>query len=200
MFSLVNGLSSTTSFGPPLPSFGCFVGTMPLYDSPALKRRASVHLGLIALRLLPAVRVRLPSDGSGVSRFSRVKFLCMLRVFDSAGHGVLAFSYAALLSSGWADTVDSLILPISELTTSGYLACICPFPTLQVRRCRRPRMVRGQDGSLLLSCMTLSFTTSRRFIPTLSSQDWLPHSAGFYVSEMNWPIDGTPCPFNRKSR
>src|SRR5215472_11325350 len=33
----------------------------------------------------------------------------------------------------------------------------------------RPRMVRGQDGSLLLSCMTLSFTTSRRFIPTLTS-------------------------------
>src|SRR5215831_17187487 len=30
-------------------------------------------------------------------------------------------------------------------------------------------MVRGQDGSLLLSCMTLSFTTSRRFIPTLTS-------------------------------
>jgi len=30
-------------------------------------------------------------------------------------------------------------------------------------------MARGQDGSLRLSCMTLSFTTPRRFIPTLSS-------------------------------
>src|SRR5215469_14927656 len=28
---------------------------------------------------------------------------------------------------------------------------------------------RGQDGSLRLSCMTLSFTAQRRFIPTLSS-------------------------------
>ena len=30
-------------------------------------------------------------------------------------------------------------------------------------------MARGQDGSLRLSCMTLSFTAPRRFIPTLSS-------------------------------
>src|SRR6266853_8034 len=61
-----------------------------------------------------------------------------------------------------------LILAFSELTISGYPACMCLFPTLQVRRYRRPHMGRGQDGSLLLSCMTLSFTTSRRFIPTLS--------------------------------
>ena len=38
-------------------------------------------------------------------------------------------------------------------------------------------MARGRDGSLLLSRMTLSFTTPRRFIPTLSSQEWLaPHA------------------------
>src|SRR5579859_2550292 len=47
-------------------------------------------------------------------------------------------------------------------------------------------MARGQDGSLFLSCMTLSFTTPRRFIPTLSSQNWLPHGSdfpeGFHVS------------------
>src|ERR1700732_3563179 len=61
-----------------------------------------------------------------------------------------------------------LVLAFSELTISGYPAYMCLFPTLQVRRCRRPHMGRGQDGSLLLSCMTLSFTTSRRFIPTLS--------------------------------
>jgi hypothetical protein len=30
-------------------------------------------------------------------------------------------------------------------------------------------MTRGQDGSLLLSCMTLSFTTPRRFIPAHSA-------------------------------
>src|SRR5437763_4059011 len=106
----------------------------------------AVHLGLIAHRLLPAVRVVPTTDSSGVSRFSRVEFLCMPGVFDSAGDSALAFTYTALLSSGWADTVDSLIGPISELTTSGYPACICPFPTLQVRPCGPPSHGRGQDG------------------------------------------------------
>src|ERR1700681_708407 len=48
----------------------------------------------------------------------------------------------------------------------GYPACTCPCPTLRERHYCCPHMARGQDGSLLLSCMTLSFTTSRRFIPT----------------------------------
>ena len=40
-----------------------------------------------------------------------------------------------------------LILAISELTTSGYPAYMCPCPTLQVRGCaHRPHMARGQDG------------------------------------------------------
>lgn len=50
-----------------------------------------------------------------------------------------------------------------------YPACIYPFPTLQVQPHDCPRMVRGQVGSLFLACMTLTFTTPRRFIPTLSS-------------------------------
>jgi hypothetical protein len=33
-FSLVRGLPSATSCGPPWPSFGCLAGTMPRYDSP----------------------------------------------------------------------------------------------------------------------------------------------------------------------
>ena len=62
-----------------------------------------------------------------------------------------------------------LILAISELTTSGYPAYMCPRPNASSAALPdRPHMARGQDGSLLLSCMTLSFTTSRRFIPTLS--------------------------------
>jgi len=39
-----------------------------------------------------------------------------------------------------------LVLAFSELTISGYPAYMCLFPTLQVRRCRRPHMGRGQDG------------------------------------------------------
>src|SRR6266849_2504495 len=68
-----------------------------------------------------------------------------------------------------------LILAISELTTSGYPAYMCLFPTLQVRPRDRPLIGRGQDGLLFLSCMTLSFTTSPRFTPTLSRRNRLPH-------------------------
>jgi hypothetical protein len=52
----------------------------------------------------------------------------------------------------------------------GYPAYMCPCPTLQVRRYRRPRMVGARMVRYSFSCMTLAFTTSRRFIPTLSRQ------------------------------
>src|SRR5260370_36229210 len=64
-------------------------------QSPALVRRfrryyavarlpTAVHGGLMAHRLLlPAPS--LPAGGLGVSRFSRMAFLCMLGGFDSAG-------------------------------------------------------------------------------------------------------------------
>ena len=69
----------------------------------------AVHPGLIAHRLHPAVRV-VPTTGSnGASRFSHVKFLCMRGVFDSAGSGALALTHAGSCSSGFVDTVDSLI-------------------------------------------------------------------------------------------
>src|SRR6266853_4568743 len=80
-----------------------------------------------------------------------------------------------------------LILAFSELTISGYPACMCLFPTLQVRRYRRPHMGRGQDGSLLLSCMTLSFTTSRRFIPTLSRLSAYPTFSKKFGGRNLWP-------------
>src|SRR5258708_18594896 len=84
VFSLVSGLPSTTSAGGFPLLFGCFAGTTPLYDSPALKRRAAVHEGLIAHRFLPPA-CRLAASGSdGVSRFSRLEFLFVLWVFDSA--------------------------------------------------------------------------------------------------------------------
>src|SRR5438552_19081868 len=65
-------------------------------QSPALVRRfrryyavarlpAAVHGGLMAHRFLHPAR-RLPATGGyGVSRFSRMEFLCMRGVFDSAG-------------------------------------------------------------------------------------------------------------------
>ena len=51
----------------------------------AVRLPAAVHPGLIAPRVLPAVRVLTTTDVNGVSRFSRVEFLCLPGVFDSAG-------------------------------------------------------------------------------------------------------------------
>src|SRR5438445_12270232 len=69
VFSLVSGLPSTTSAGGCPLLFGCFVSTTPLYDSPALKRRATVHGGLMAHRLLLPARSLL-ADRDRSSRFS----------------------------------------------------------------------------------------------------------------------------------
>jgi hypothetical protein len=51
----------------------------------AVRLPAAVHEGLIAHRVLPPARAALRAGGYGVSRFSRMKFLRMLGVFDSAG-------------------------------------------------------------------------------------------------------------------
>ena len=80
VFSLASGLPSATSASGRPPLFGCFVGTMPLYDSPWPCMR---DLPLIAFSL-PARRT-LPTGSHGVSRFSRMEFLRMPGVFDSAG-------------------------------------------------------------------------------------------------------------------
>lgn len=51
----------------------------------AVRLPAAVHEGLIAHRVLPPARATLLAGGHGVSRFSRMEFLRMLGVFDSAG-------------------------------------------------------------------------------------------------------------------
>ena len=64
-----------------------------------------------------------------------------------------------------------------------------PVPRFKGVLAERPRRARGQDGSLLLSCMTLSFTTPRRFIPTLSEQ-LLPKLYSFLIfhgQPWGWP-------------
>src|SRR5258708_6459056 len=141
-FSLVSGLPSTISFGPPLPSFDRFVGTMPLCDSrrargtyrsspsptdppltgcewlqglSVLAREVSMHAW--------GLRLRRACDALAISRTPQ----CCLPV---------RLTPSALL-----------ILAFSELTISGYPAYMCPCPTLQVRGCaHRPHMARGQDG------------------------------------------------------
>ena len=113
MFSLVSGLPSTPSAGGPSPLFGCFAGTMPLYDSPS-----PYTWGLIAHRFLPPARGLPTTDGDGASRFSRVEFLCMRGVFDSAGTAVHSrYRAPPYCLPGWRDTVGSPDLPFSELNT-----------------------------------------------------------------------------------
>ena len=51
----------------------------------AVRLPAAVHEGLIAHRVLPPARRLLQAGGNGVSRFSRMEFLRMHGVFDSAG-------------------------------------------------------------------------------------------------------------------
>jgi len=50
----------------------------------AVRLPAAVHEGLIAHRVPPPARP-VVAGGSGASRFSRMEFLCMPGVFDSAG-------------------------------------------------------------------------------------------------------------------
>jgi hypothetical protein len=61
---------------PSSPWPAAFVRRLRRYYA-AARLPAPVHLGLIAHRLLPTVRVLLTSVGRGASRFSRVKFLCI---------------------------------------------------------------------------------------------------------------------------
>jgi hypothetical protein len=51
----------------------------------AVRLPAAVHEGLTAHRVLPPARRLLPAGDNGASRFSRMEFLCMHGVFDSAG-------------------------------------------------------------------------------------------------------------------
>ena len=46
-----------------------------------------------------------------------------------------------------------------------YPACLCPYQRFACHLAANTRMTRGQDGSLFLSCRTLSFLTPYRFIP-----------------------------------
>ena len=74
-----------------------------------------------------------------------------------------------------------------------------PGPLMPLSTLRRPprgglRKTRGQDGSLLLSCETLAFSTSCRFIPT-HGRKTLVHgvSRGFRAANRRAPKRGGRC-------
>src|SRR5690242_17998820 len=100
VFSLACGLSSTTSAGDCSPLFSCFAGTTPQYDS---SPSFTGDLPLIAFSPRPA---HLLAGDDEASRFSRMKFLRILGVSDSAGsmpHSRLP--HDIVLPSGASDTI-----------------------------------------------------------------------------------------------
>ena len=58
-----------------------------------------------------------------------------------------------------------------------WLACRCPLSTLRYTPRDEQRMTRGQDGSLLLSCIGLS--------PTITCQFVLAHTPLFVLSRLS---------------
>ena len=166
VFSSVSGLPSTPSADGLPPLFGCFVGTTPLYDSPALKRRAAVHVGLIAHRLLPPARLPF-----GCGRLRGLSVLARgvsmhawgLRLRRVAAHSHLfAHRVLSFRLAGHRRHPDSAI---SELNTQP------AYSPVQRFKCGLSTALAWLGARVVCCaflCMTLSFTTPRRFIPTLS--------------------------------
>jgi hypothetical protein len=155
-FSLVSGLPSRLSAVGCPPLFEPLIGTTPKSDSwPAC---------LWVSRLSP-FPTGLPPNGAAdadqVSRFSCMMFLDVRGVSDCAGPlGDFVLLPPLVLSSLFV--IRST--PWTFSFTAQYPARPSPVyasPSALSRRCK----TRGQDGSLLLSCKTLAFSTSCRFIP-----------------------------------
>src|SRR5437667_5951814 len=161
MFSLVNGLPSTISFGPPLPSFD---PTLVLCRCTTPRCRACGSYSSSPSPTDPPPCGHGWQPGLSVLAREVSMHAWGLRLRRVATR--LAFSHAALSPSGMADTVGSLIGLFRSSLFRVTLPAYTPVQRFKCALTVRPHMARGQDGSLLLSCMTLSFTTSRRFIPT----------------------------------
>jgi hypothetical protein len=86
VFSLVSGLPSTTSAGGCPLLFGCFAGTMPLYDSPL---PCMEDLWLIAFSSRPARYLRAATGSPGSRAWS---FSACLGSSTPRGRALLAFS------------------------------------------------------------------------------------------------------------
>jgi hypothetical protein len=74
---------------------------------------------------------------------------------------MLAIAHPSVLPSAMLNDVGTPVAIISQLNTLPAL----PLSTLRWQPCGWPRMTPGQDDSLNLSCITLSFTTPHRFYP-----------------------------------
>jgi hypothetical protein len=111
-------------------------------------------------------------DSTEFSRFSCMKFLSVRGVYDYAGPPSGSRSrLPGVLPSPSVHKVGAPNWFFEAQYPAHQCPCLCFAPLLTVS----PRKTRGQDGSLLLSCETLSFSTSCRFIPALGQPPYLPN-------------------------
>lgn len=159
VFSLVGRLPSALSADGFSSLFDYFAGNTRPSDSPPA---FMLDFGLMAFSSRPVHCI--VSGVGGVSRFSRVEFPCMHRVYDlaeSSSRSPYRFRWCCLPSYGprrhsefrpFRGSIPGLHVPLSTLHA-------------QSRNC--PRMTRGRGGLLGLPRTTLSCATPRRFIPAL---------------------------------
>jgi hypothetical protein len=142
----------------------------------------------VAHRLLLPART-LPAGGNGVSRFSRMKFLCMLGVLAQELESAFRlrgaaprsrFRDGALLPSVLPDAVSSPNRKISELSTQ-------PADTpVQRFKCDVAAALTWLGARVVrytFPVRLFSFATPCRFIPALSRQFCLPHKASTKVAK-----------------
>ncbi len=79
---------------------------------------------------------------------------------------MLAISHSLVLPSAHWNSVGALI---SDHFHGSIPYLHVPLSTLHVQPCDYPRMIRVQVDSLRLTCTTLAFAPSRRFIPAHSN-------------------------------
>jgi hypothetical protein len=170
--------------------FGWFIGTTPKSDSSAACMSGA---RLMAFPDRPVTA----SGATEVSRFSCMKFLSVRGVSDYAGPSFgsrnSAIAGVAFLCS------NGVGVPEVDFRSS-IPGPPMPLSTLHVPPRDGPRKTRGQDGiRFLLSCRTLSFPTSCRFIPAHWSAPCLMSLRRAPVGFADWtaatPITGAPAAY-----
>ena len=166
-FPLASPLSSPTSAARARALFGGFSGTTGLCDCrPSSIIGASPWTSRYGLRSLRAQT----TTGSPDSRARCFRACSGLRPRGVHGRLAIATPEVWPSASGHMRRHPGVTALRRRFQFRGSMAGLhVPLSTLHHRPCGRQHMTRGQCGSLHLHCMTLAFTTSRRFSSALST-------------------------------
>jgi hypothetical protein len=164
MFSLVSGLSSASSAGSLPPFVRMFRRYYPLYDS---LPPCAWGLSLIAFPHRPATfRLRATTGPLGSRAWS---FYTCVGSTTPREHSALALSCATLLPSGWGDTVGFPHFRFRSSIPSLHI----PLSNASSATSRLHLHGSGPGWFATPFLYAFSFTTPRRFIPTLTSPEWV---------------------------